>query len=104
MLAFSRESSKIVQSSKLYGYPGLNFIFCECFSVVTDDYRLQIQIKTTEAHGDFFSFSPEFSIKERRNNFRTLQTSRAAVLTYLDWLVPLKFLFGFDNDVVCLIM
>lgn len=52
----------------------------------------------------FFSFSPEFSIKERRNNFRTLQTSRAAVLTYLDWLVPLKFLFGFDNEVACLIM
>lgn len=45
----------------------------------------------------FFSFSPEFSIKERRNNFRTLQTSRAALLTYLDWLVPLKFLFGFDS-------
>lgn len=52
----------------------------------------------------FFSFSLEFSIKERRNNFRTLQTSGTAVLTYLDWLVPLKFLFGFDNDVVCLII
>lgn len=78
--------------------------FWEGCGVVTNDCCLQIQIGTTKTLRFSFSFHWNSASRTAEIALELCRASRAAVVTYLNWLMPLKFLFCFDIDVVCSIV